>query len=54
MKILIADDELGRYRRLMPRLKALGVQEADIDTAVSSGQAQEMMEAHQYLSLIHI
>jgi len=52
MKILIADDELGRYRRLMPRLKALGVQEADIDTAVSSGQAQEMMEAHQYDLLV--
>lgn len=52
MKILIADDELSRYQRLMPRLKALGAQEADIDTAVSSGQALEMMEARQYDLLV--
>ncbi len=52
MKILIADDELGRYNRLMPRLKALGVQEGDIDTVVSSGEALEMMEARQYDLLV--
>ena len=52
MKILIADDEPGRYRRLMPRFAELGIQESDIDTAVSSGQALEMMEARQYDLLI--
>lgn len=52
MKILIADDEKARYRRLIPRLVALGVREADIDIAVSSGQALEMMEASQYDLLV--
>lgn len=52
MKILIADDEPGRYRRLLLSLETLGIAQDDVDFARDAREAEEMMGRTHYDLLV--
>lgn len=52
MKILIVDDSPQRYGRFVEILQGFGFELSDIDTAVSSKQADELLQSRQYDLLI--
>ena len=52
MKILIADDEPGRYRRLLPALEAVGIAQDHVEFARDAREAEEMIERTRYDLLI--
>lgn len=52
MKILIVDDSPRRYGRFVDAIHSLGVEQADIDTAVGAKQADELLQQKQYDLLV--
>lgn len=52
MKILIVDDTLKRYARLLPKLQELEVQRSDIDLVSSISDARVKLENYRYDLLI--
>lgn len=51
MKILIVDDEPQRYGRLVETLQSVGIGKSEIDTAVSTRQADEFLQ-HTHFDLL--